>query len=170
MEKVVDLREKAKRLGLKRFSRLRKQELIDRIRTATNILDEEIPETEAPSLRPTRYKKPEITNDGAIERKKEIRELEEMLGLRGSREKRAPEIKITDPEEVEREIRINRIKEINGRRPRFITTTRASALRGFAREFRIEGISGFGPREFMQMVKREVLSLMRENRRTRMIL
>ena len=164
MEKVVDLRKKAKRLGLKRFSRLRKQELIDRIRTATNILDEEIPETEAPILRLTRYEKPEITNDGAIERKKEIRELEEMLGLRGSRKKSvAPEIKITDPEEVEREIRINRIKEINGRRPRFITTTWASALRGFAKEFRIEGISGFGPREFMQMVKTEVLNLMKEN-------
>ena len=30
----------------------------------------------------------------------------------------------------------------------------ASALRGFARQFRIEGIPRHGPREFMQMARR----------------
>jgi len=40
-------------------------------------------------------------------RRKEIREIEEMLGLR------IPKIKITDPEEEERERKINKIKEIN---------------------------------------------------------
>ena len=40
----------------------------------------------------------------------------------------------------------------------------ASALRGFARVFRIEGIDGFCPDEFMRYVKPEVLKLMRENR------
>ena len=39
---------------------------------------------------------------------------------------------------------------------------KASALRGFARYFRIEGIASFGPREFMQRAKPEVLKLMRE--------
>ena len=53
-EKVVDLRREAKRLRIKRFSRLRKQELIDRIRTARNILDEEIPGNDSPVLRPNR--------------------------------------------------------------------------------------------------------------------
>jgi len=36
------------------------------------------------------------------ERKKEIRELEEMLGLRDRGKKTVPEIKINNPEEVER--------------------------------------------------------------------
>lgn len=36
--------------------------------------------------------------------------------------------------------------------------------------FRIEGIASFGPREFMQRAKPEVLKLMRENRRTRVMI
>ena len=81
-----------------------------------------------------------------------------------------PEIKISDPEEVEREIRINRIKEINRQHLPFNVTQTTNALLGFARQFRIAGISGVGPRELMKMVRPEVLRLMRENRRTRMIL
>ena len=85
-KKVVDLRRKVKRLGIKGFSRLRKQKLIDRIRTTRrrNILDEEIPEIDSPVLRPTRYvKKPQPLEE--TDRKKEIRELEEMLSLRSSK-------------------------------------------------------------------------------------
>ena len=43
-------------------------------------------------------------------------------------------------------------------------------MRDFARHFRIGGIAGFGPREFMQRAKLEVLKLMRENRRTRVLI
>ena len=43
-------------------------------------------------------------------------------------------------------------------------------MRGFARHFRIRGIAGFGPREFMQRAKLEVLKLMRENRGTRVLI
>ena len=43
----------------------------------------------------------------------------------------------------------------------------ASALRGFASQFRLDGMAFFGPREYMQRTKLEILSLMRENRRTR---
>ena len=108
----VDLRKEAKRLRIKRFSRLRKQELIDKIRTAKNILDEEIPEIDSPILRPTRYVKPQETREER-DRKKEIRELEEMLGLRPISR---PEMKLTNPEEVERDLKIKRIKEINRER------------------------------------------------------
>ena len=166
--KVVDLRREAKRLRIKRFSRLRKQELIDRIRTARNILDEEIPEIDSPILRPTRYVKPQESSEER-DRKMEIRELEEMLGLRRNRHISRPEM----PEEVERDLKIKRIKEINRQsRPQFRVTQSASALRGFARHFRILPLQSSlaGPREFMQMVRNQVLNLMRENRRTRVIL
>ena len=53
------------------------------------------------------------------------------------------------------------------KRPKFRITESASALRGFARQFRIEGIPRHGPRAFLQKVKTEVLKLMRANRRTR---
>ena len=64
----------------------------------------------------------------------------------------------------------NELDEI--KRPKFRITESASALRGFARQFRIEGIPCCAPREFLQKVKTEVLKLMRENRwtRVRMIL
>ena len=101
-EKVVDLRREAKRLRIKRFSRLRKQELFDRIRTARSILDEEIPEIDSPVLRSTSYMKPQEPPEEK-DIKQEIRELEEMLGLRQSSRPKIPEMKITNPEEVERD-------------------------------------------------------------------
>ena len=158
---------------------MRKKELIDRIRTATNILDEEIPDIDSPVLSPTRYVKKKPPKQTTEQRKKEIRELEEMLGLRKTRTCGAsaslsasalPEIKITDPEEVERDMKINGIKEINRGRNQFNVTQTASALRGFARQFRNLSKSFSGPRELMQIVRPEVLNLMRKNRRTRIIL
>ena len=56
--KVPDLKVEAKRLRLRRFSRLRKAELIDIINQARarlpNILDEPVPEINSQILQPTR--------------------------------------------------------------------------------------------------------------------
>ena len=82
-KKLPELKAKAKRLGLKRFSRLKKAELINLIaRNSYPILDEEIPEIDSEILKPTKYIKPRIDEDEVNKRKKEIRELEEMLGLK----------------------------------------------------------------------------------------
>ena len=159
---------------MRRYSRLRKAELIDLLnRNRNNILDEEVPDIGAPVLRPTRYEPASQPNTRTDERKKEIRELEEMLGLRKPPKMRGtdiPAIKVTDLEEVEREMKINRIKEINRRRDQFTVTQTASALRGFVRQIRIVGVERYGPREFMQSARAEVLRLMRENRQTRVML
>ena len=58
----------------------------------------------------------------------------------------------------------NELDEI--KRPKFRITESANALRGFARQFRIEGIPRHAPREFLQKVRINVQKLMRENRRT----
>ena len=156
--KLPELKAEAKRLGLKRYNRLRKAELINLIaQNSSPILDEEIPEINSEILKPTKYVKPRIDEAKAKKRKREIRKLEEMLGL-----KRPPEIKVWTPKE---ENLHRKIKEIGRIRLRISET--ASALRGFARQFRIEGIPRHGPREFMQIARREVLNLMRENRQTR---
>ena len=76
-----------------------------------------------------------------------------------------PEIKVWAPKEENLHRKIRKIKEINRRRLRITET--ASASRGFTRQFRIEGIPRHAPREFMQMAKRDILKLMRENRQTR---
>ena len=160
---LPELKAEAKRLGLKRFSRLKKADLINLIaRNSSPILDEEIPEIDSEILKPTKYK-PRIDEDEVNKRKKEIRELEEMLGLR--RRRIIPEIKVWTPKEEKLQRKIRKIKEINRRRLKIAET--ASALRGFTRQFRIEGIPRHAPREFMQIARRDILKLMRENRQTR---
>ena len=161
---LPELKAEAKRLGLKRYSRLKKADLINLIaRNSSPILDEEIPEIDSEILKPTKYIKPRIDEDEVNKRKKEIRELEEMLGLR--RRRIIPEIKVWTPKEEKIQRKIRKIKEINRRRLRIHET--ASALRGFTRQFRIEGIPRHAPREFMQIARRDILKLMRENRQTR---
>ena len=163
-KKLPELKAEAKRLGLKRYSRLKKAELINLLtRNSSPILDEEIPEIDSEILQPTKYIKPRIAEDKVNKRKKEIRELEEMLGLR--RRRIIPEIKVWTPKEEKLQRKIRKIKEINRRRLRITET--ASALRGFTRQFRIEGIPRHAPREFMQIARRDILKLMRENRQTR---
>ena len=169
-KKLPELKAEAKRLGLKRYSRLKKAELINLIaRNSSPILDEEIPEIDSEILKPTKYIKPRIDEDEANKRKREIRKLEEMLGLKRPGHLN-PEIKVWTPKEENLHRKIRKIKEINRRRLKITETV--SALRGFTRQFRIEGIPRHGPREFMQMVRRDILKLMRENRQTpvRMIL
>ena len=163
-KKLSELKAEAKRLGLKRYSRLKKAELINLIaRNSSPILDEEIPEIDSEILKPTKYIKPRIDEDETKKRKREIRKLEEMLGLRQRRI--IPEIKVWTPKEENLQRKIRKIKEINRRRLRITET--ASALRGFTRQFRIEGIPRHAPREFMQMARRDIMKLMRENRQTR---
>ena len=162
--KLPELKAEAKRLGLKRYSRLKKAQLIHLIaRNSSPIPDEEIPEIDSEILKPTKYIKPRIDEDEANKRKREIRKLEEMLGLRQRRI--IPEIKVWTPKEENLHRKIRKIKEINRRRLRITET--ASALRGFTRQFRIEGIPRHAPREFMQMARRDIAKLMRENRQTR---
>ena len=168
--KVPELKAEAKRLGLRGYSHMRKPQLISLIagsRTSP-ILDEINPEINSEILKPTKYVAPDRREakrqkEEAKSVKREIRELEEMLGLR--RRRIIPEIKVWTPEEENLHRKIRKIKEINRRRLRITETV--SALRGFARQLRIEGIPRHAPREFMQLARRDILNLMRENRQTR---
>ena len=161
--KVPELKAEAKRFGLRGYSHMRKPQLISLIagsRTSP-ILDEINPEINSEILKPTKYVAPQKEEEQKI--KSEIRELEEMLGLR--RRRIIPEIKVWTPEEENLHRKIRKIKEISRRRLRITETV--SAVRGFARQFRIQGIPRHAPREFMQLARRDILNLMRENRQTR---
>ena len=163
--KVPELKAEAKRLGLRGYSHMRKLELISLIagsRTSP-ILDDAVPEINSEILKPIKYVKPRIDETEAKKQERKIRELEEMLGLR--RRGIIPEIKVWTPEEENLYRKIRKIKEINRRRLRISET--ASGLRGFVRQFRIKGIPRHGPREFMQIARRDILNLMRANRQTR---
>ena len=113
--KVPELKAEAKRLGLKKYSKLRKQELIDLVSPAQN--------------------------SNIIGNNQQI-----------------PEIKITPPPLEPLEPNLIQIQET------------ASALRGFAKQFKIKSIEireAYGPTEFMQKSKSEISRLMRENRQTK---
>ena len=125
--------------------------MIDRIGTARDILDEEIPGIDSSVLRPTRNVK-KLQPLEKTDRKKEDRALEKSERANAPA---LPGIKITDP--MESEVKIDRIKEINRQNPpQFRVSQTWSALRGLARQFRISPqlSSLAGLREFMQMVSR----------------
>ena len=78
--KLPELKAEAKRLGLKRYSRLKKVELINLIaRNSSSILDEEIPEIDSEILKPTKYIKPRIDEDKAKKRKRKSENLRKCL-------------------------------------------------------------------------------------------
>ena len=109
---VSELRAEAKRLGLKRYSRLRKQDLLNLISSVGQILDHL--EIDVPFLTPTRYLPVKLRLGESLEqqRRNEIRGIKEVLGLRNRPEAMA-KIKVSSPEEVEQERKFSEIKEIN---------------------------------------------------------
>ena len=142
---------------------MRKPQLISLItgsRTSP-ILDEINPEINSEILKLTKYVAPDRRE--AKRQKEEAksvkREIRELLGLR--RRRIIPEIKVWTPEEENLHRKIRKIKEINRRRLRISET--ASGLRGFAKQFRIEGIPRHGPREFMQLARRDNLNYERKS-------
>ena len=76
---VPELRVEAKGLGLERYSKRRKQDLIQWI---SNIPDYPVPNIYAPLLTPTRYVHARPRVEVNKQRRREIREIEEILGLR----------------------------------------------------------------------------------------
>ena len=89
--KVPELKAEAKRLGLRGYSHMRKPQLISLMAGSRSpILDEINPEINSEILKPTKYVAPQKEEEQKI--KSEIRELEEMLGLR--RRRIIPEIKV----------------------------------------------------------------------------
>ena len=180
--KLPELKAEGKRLGLNNYSRLKKQELINLLRNhgtppiesskrsePSEATTEKIPTPGSEARAPARAKKiPAPTkkiemSPKELERKikrlkKKLREINQKIKNNKKKKRNLHQQQLKSKLE-------NELDEI--KRPKFRITELASALRGFARQFRIEGIPRHAPREFLQKVKTEVLKLMRENRRTR---
>ena len=163
--KAPELKAEAKRLGLNNDSRLRKQELIDLLRNQRTPpiepLTKKIPALGTKKI-PSPTKKIEMSPK-ELERK--IKRLKKKLRKINQKIKKQQKEKTQSSQQQVKSKLENELDEI--KRPKFRITESPNALRGFARQFRIEGIPRHAPREFLQKVKTEVLKLMRENRRTR---
>ena len=183
--KVPELKVEAKRLGLNNYSRLKKQELIDLLnnqRTPPIEPSEPRKKIPAPPKKipaptkkiPAPHKKipaptkkipapPKKISPKELENKikrlkKKLREINQKLKNNKKKKRNIHQVYLKSKLE-------NELDEI--KRPKFRISESASALRGFARQFRIEGIPRHAPREFLQKVRINVQNLMRENRQTR---
>ena len=152
---VQEWRAEAKRVRLKRYSRLGKQDLIWLISSAGQILDQSVPEIDTPLLTPTRYFLVRPRIEVNQQRRKKIREMKEMFRLRRP---------ISETRGEWNEF-VKNYKPIQ-----FAILESASALRGFAKQFRIDSIEGFRQSEVMLRARPEVLRLMGENRKTRLMI
>ena len=166
--KLPELNAEAKRLGLNNYSRLRKQELIDLLRNQrTPTIEPSAPITKkipAPGTKkiPSPTKKIEMSPK-ELERKvkrlkQKLREINQKIKNNKKKKRNLHQQQVKSKLE-------NELDEI--KRSKFRITESASALRGFARQFRIDGIPRHALREFLQKVRINVQKLMRENRRTR---
>ena len=170
----MKIKEEAKRLGLNNYSRLKKQELIDLLRNQRTPPIE--PSERSEPSEPIRKKIPALGTKKISSPTKKIemspKELERKI-KRLKKKLREINQKIKNNKKKKRNLHQQQVKsklenELDEiKRPKFRITESANALRGFSRQFRIEGIPRHAPRELLQKVKTEVLKLMRENRRTR---
>ena len=174
--KLPELKAEAKRLGLNNYSRLKKQELIDLLNNQRTPPIEPSERSEpseprkkipAPPKIPAPTKKipspPKKISPKELENKikrlkKKLRVVNQKLKNNKKKKRNLHQVYLKSKLE-------NELDEI--KRPKFRISESASALRGFARQFRIEGIPRHAPREFLQKVRINVQNLMRENRQTR---
>ena len=148
--------------GLRGYSRLRKAELIQRMRTPRDqILDQGIDARMAnvPFLTPTPYTPPQATPaptpspssnavEDLIDYLNNVKELPKSVSPR--LKKLQEEIK-----SIYEQMKLFEVRESN------------SALRNFARVYTINGIEGFDPRSFLQDARQNITSVLRNNRRTK---
>ena len=162
--KLPELKAEAKRLNLNNYSRLKKQELIDLLRNRrTPPIEPNEPRKKIPAPpkkipAPTKKISPKELENKIKRLKKKLREINQKIKNNKKKKRNLHQVYLKSKLE-------NELDEI--KRPKFRISESASALRGFARQFRIEGIPRHAPREFMQKVRINAQNLMRENRQTR---
>ena len=174
--KLPELKAEAKRLDLNNYSRLKKQELIDLLRNQrtppiepsersepSEAITKKIPAPPKKIPAPTKKISPKELENKIKRLKKKLRVINQKIKNNKKKKRNLHQQQLKSKLE-------NELDEI--KRPKFRISESASALRGFARQFRIECIPRHAPREFMQKVRINVQNLMRENRqaRVRMIL
>ena len=154
------LKNLAREKGLRGYSRLRKAELIQRLRAPRDqMLDQAIEARMAnvPFLTPTPYTLPQATPtlspssnavDDLIDYLNNVREIPRSV---------SPRIKKLQED----------VKSIYNRMKLFKVREGNSALRNFARVYNINGIEGYDARSFLQNARKNITDVLRNNRGTK---
>ena len=152
---VPELKNLARERGLARYSRLRKSELIRRLREP--ILDQDINTrmTNIPFLTPTPYTPPPSTSTPPSNTVKDlIKYLDNVKEIPKSVSPNLKKLK-EKIDDIYKKIKIFEVKESD------------SALRNFAKVYTIDGKVGFNPQSFMDGVRENMTELLRNNRNTK---
>ena len=154
---VPELKNLARERGLTRYSRLRKSELIRRLREP--ILDQDINTrmTNIPFLTPTPYTPPPSTSTPTPPSntvKDLIKYLDNVKEIPKSVSPNLKKLK-EKIDDIYKKIKIFEVKESD------------SALRNFVKAYTIDGKEGFNPQSFMDGVRENMTELLRNNRNTK---
>ena len=152
---VPELKNLARERGLTRYSRLRRSELIRRLREP--ILDQDINPRMAnvPFLTPTPYTPPPPTSTPPSNTVKDlIKYLDNVNEISKSVSPNLKKLK-KKIDDIYKKIKTFEVKESD------------SALRNFAKVYTIDGKEGFDPQSFMDGVSENITELLRNNRNTK---
>ena len=155
---LPELKNLARERGLSRYSRLRKSELIRRLREQPILeWDNDTTMTNIPFLTPTPYTPPPSTTTSTPP-SNTIKDLIKYLD-------NAKEI----PKSVSPNLRElkKKIDDIYKRKRIFEVIESDSALRNFAKVYTIDGKDGFDPQSFMDGARENITGLLRNNRNTK---
>ena len=152
----------ARERGLRGYSRLRKSQLLQRLGAPRDqILDQEIGArmVNIPFLTPTQYTPPQATP--APTPSPSLNAVEDLIdyldNVREIPKSVSPRVK--KPQEE--------IKSIYNRMKLFEVRESKSALRKFAKAYTINGIEGYDARSFLQNARKNITSVLRDNRKTK---
>ena len=152
---VPELKNLARERGITRYSRLRKSELIRRLREP--ILDQDINPimTNVPFLTPTPYTPPPPTSTPPSSTVKDlIKYLDNVKEIPKSVSPNLKKLK-KKIDDIYKKTKIFEVKESD------------SALRNFAKVYTLDGKEGLDPQSFMNSVSENMTELLRNNRNTK---
>ena len=155
---VPMLKNLARERGLRGYSRLRKAELIQRLRASRDqILDQGIDARMAnvPFLTPTPYTPPQATPSPSSNAVEDL--INYLNNVKEIPKSVSPRLKKLQEEidSIYEQMKTFEVRESN------------STLRNFAKVYTIDGKLGFDPRSFLDGVKQNITSVLRNNRRTK---
>ena len=134
---VVELKALARERGLKRYSKLKKADLIQLLNVPASLLDEDVPQIGVPDPKPL----------------EKLKQFGEWL------------FSYIPPKPKVLATTFNALKQkvLSLYKKSFEVKESASALRGFAKQYKIEGQAGYDPNTFFNEVKESVIDLFKSN-------
>ena len=157
---VVELKALARERGLKRYSKLKKADLLQLLNVPASLLDEDVPQIGLPDpVQPVQAPIPK-TKTPLSKPLEKLKQFGELL------------FSYIPPRPRVLDATFNALKQkvMSLYKKSFEVKESASALRGFAKQYKIEGQAGYDPNTFFNEVKESVIDLFKSHPSTKVML